>query len=38
MSVHVSNFRSEDMFVHVSTCTTYDFDALTPVVWKLWLW
>jgi len=27
---------SEDMSVHVSTCTSYDFSALTPVVWKLW--
>jgi len=28
--------RSKDMSVHVSTCTSYDFNALTPVVWKLW--
>jgi len=29
---------SKAMFVHVSTCTNYDFSALTPVVWKLWRW
>jgi hypothetical protein len=29
---------SVDMSVHVSTCTNYDFNALTPVVWKLWRW
>jgi hypothetical protein len=28
--------RSKDMSVHVSTCTSYDFNTLTPVVWKLW--
>jgi hypothetical protein len=28
--------RSKDMSVHVSTCTIYDFNALTLVVWKLW--
>jgi len=28
--------RSIDMSVHVSICTTYDFNSLTPVVWKLW--
>jgi hypothetical protein len=27
--------RSKDMSVHVSTCTSYDFNALTPVVCKL---
>jgi hypothetical protein len=27
--------HSKDMFVHVSTCTSYDFNALTPVVWKV---
>jgi hypothetical protein len=27
--------RSKDMSMHVSTCTSYDFNALTPVVWKL---
>jgi len=26
---------SKDMSVHVSTFTSYDFNALTPVVWKL---
>jgi len=26
------------MSVHVSTCTSYYLNALTPVVWKLWLW
>jgi len=25
---------SKDMFVHVSTCTRYDINALTPVVCK----
>jgi hypothetical protein len=29
-------YRSKDMSVHVSACISYDFDALTPVVWKLW--
>jgi hypothetical protein len=28
--------RSKDMSVHVSTCTSYDLNALAPVVWKLW--
>jgi hypothetical protein len=28
--------HSKDMSVHVSTCTSYDFNALTSVVWKLW--
>jgi len=27
--------RSKDMSVHVSTCTSYDSNILTPVVWKL---
>jgi len=27
---------SKDMSVHVSTCTNYDFNALTLVVYKLW--
>jgi len=26
------------MFLHVSACTIYDLNALTPVVWKLWRW
>jgi hypothetical protein len=26
----------KDMSVHVSTCTSYDINALTPVVWNLW--
>jgi hypothetical protein len=26
------------MFMHVSACTIYDLNALTPVVWKLWRW
>jgi len=30
--------RSKDMSVHVSICTTYDFNSLTPVVLKLWHW
>jgi len=29
---------SKDMLVHVSTSTSYDFNTLTPVVWKLWHW
>jgi hypothetical protein len=28
--------HSKNMPVHVSTCTSYNFNALTPVVWKLW--
>jgi len=28
--------RSKDMSVRVSTCITYDLDALTPDVWQLW--
>jgi len=28
--------RSKDMSLHVSTCTSYDFNALKPVVWKMW--
>jgi len=28
--------RSKYISVHVSTCTKYDFNTLTPVVWKLW--
>jgi len=28
--------RSKDMSVHVLTCNNYDFNALTPVAWKLW--
>jgi len=27
-----------DMSLKVSTCTSYDFNELTPVVWKLWCW
>jgi len=30
--------RSNDLSVDVSTCTRYDFNALTLVVWKLWRW
>jgi hypothetical protein len=30
--------RTKDMSVHVSTCTNYDFNALTPIMWKLWRW
>jgi len=29
---------SKDIPVHVLTCTTYDFNTLTTVVWKLWSW
>jgi hypothetical protein len=35
---HMRFDRSEDMPVHVSTSTSYDFNALTPVVWKSWRW
>jgi hypothetical protein len=28
--------HSKDIFVHVSTCNNYDFNALTAVVWRLW--
>jgi len=28
--------RNKDMSGHVSTLTVYDFNALTPIVWKLW--
>jgi hypothetical protein len=28
--------RGKDMSVHVSVCTGYDLNALTPAVWKLW--
>jgi hypothetical protein len=28
--------RSRDTSLHVSTCTNYDFKALTKVIWKLW--
>jgi len=28
--------RSKDKSVHVSTCASRDFNALTPVLWKLW--
>jgi len=31
-------YCSEDMSMHVSTRASYDFTALTPVVWKLWYW
>jgi len=30
--------RSKDMSMHVSTCTSYDFSALTPVMCELWRW
>jgi len=26
------------MFEHVLSCTSYDFSALTPAMWKLWHW
>jgi len=29
---------SKDMSIHVSACTSCDFNALTPVIWKLWRW
>jgi hypothetical protein len=28
--------RSKDVSVHVSTCTSYDFESLMLVMWKLW--
>jgi len=28
--------RSKDMSMHVSTCISYDFNALMLAVWKLW--
>jgi len=28
--------RTKNRSVHVSTCTSYNFNALTPVVCKLW--
>jgi hypothetical protein len=28
--------RSTDMSVHISTCIIHDFNALMPVIWKLW--
>jgi len=27
---------SKDIFVHVSACTNYDLNTLTPITWKLW--
>jgi hypothetical protein len=29
--------RSKDLSVYVLTCTSYDFNMLTLVLWKLWL-
>jgi hypothetical protein len=28
--------RSKNVFVHVSTCASYDFNAATPIMWTLW--
>jgi len=28
-------YYNKDMSVHISTCISYDFNTLTPVVWKL---
>jgi hypothetical protein len=28
--------HNKDMSVYVSTCISYDFNTLIPVVWKLW--
>jgi len=28
--------RSKEISVHVSTCISYSFNALTTVVWTLW--
>jgi len=30
--------RNINTSVHVSTCTRYDFNALTSIMWKLWRW
>jgi len=30
--------HSKDMTIRASTCTSYDFNALISVVWKLWCW
>jgi hypothetical protein len=30
--------RSKVMSMYVSLCTSYDFNTLTPVGWKLWRW
>jgi len=30
--------HSKGMPVHVLTCISYDFNALTLIVWKLWSW
>jgi len=38
LTEHCVTYRSKDMSVHVSTCTSYNFDILTPVMWKLWRW
>jgi hypothetical protein len=32
----VRPYRSKDMSVHVSTCTGYVFNLLTPIVCMLW--
>jgi len=29
---------TEDTPVHISTCTSYDFNALMPSMWNLWCW
>jgi len=31
-------YPNKDTPVHVSTCTNYDFNVLTPIMWKLWRW
>jgi hypothetical protein len=30
--------HNKDMSMSISTCTSYNFNTLTPVVWKLWWW
>jgi len=32
--MHLDYYK--DMAVHVSFCTSYDFNALKPVMWKFW--
>jgi len=30
--------HNKDMSVHVSTCTSYNWNALMPVLWRMWCW
>jgi hypothetical protein len=36
LKVAMQLYRRKDVSVHVSTCTSYDFNALTPVLWEMW--